>query len=110
MGYNCLFTDVDVTFFRRNDVSIDFNGVLNGKLYVVDFSNDKVELDTCLIAKTNMGCLWHHHLSHVGMKNFHNLLKGEHILRLKMCTLRKVGPAAHARQENKLTLTIHTRT
>jgi hypothetical protein len=83
MGYNCLFADVDVTFFRRSDGSIAFKGVLNGKLYVVDFSNDKVELDTCLIAKTNMGCLWHHQLSHVGMKNFHNLLKGEHILRIK---------------------------
>jgi hypothetical protein len=28
MGYNCLFTDVDITVFRRNDDSPSFNGVL----------------------------------------------------------------------------------
>jgi hypothetical protein len=55
MGYNCLFTDIGVTVFRA-------------------------ELDTCLIAKTNMGWLWHRRLAHVGMKNLHKLLKVEHIL------------------------------
>jgi transposase InsO family protein len=34
------------------------------------------------IAKTNMDWLWHHRLAHVGMKNLHKLLKGEHILGL----------------------------
>jgi hypothetical protein len=57
MGYNCLFTDVDVTVFRRNDDSLASRGVLNGQLYLVDFTNDNVELDTCLIAKTNIGWL-----------------------------------------------------
>jgi hypothetical protein len=60
MGYNCLFTDIDVTVFRRSDDSLDFRGVSNGQLYVVDFTNDNAELDTCLIAKTSMGWLWHH--------------------------------------------------
>jgi hypothetical protein len=59
MGYNCLFTDVDVIVFRRNDDSLAFRGVLDGQLYLVDFPNDNAELDTCLIAKTNMGWLWH---------------------------------------------------
>jgi hypothetical protein len=54
--------------------------VLDGQLYLVDFN--QAELDTCLIAKTNMSWLWHHRLAHVGMKNFHKLLKGEHILAL----------------------------
>ena len=80
MGYNCLFTDVGVTVFRRSDDSIAFKGVLEGQLYLVDF--DRAELDTCLIAKTNMGWLWHRRLAHVGMKNLHKLLKGEHILGL----------------------------
>jgi hypothetical protein len=57
MGYNCLFTDIDVTVFRRNDDSLAFKGVLNGQLYLVDFTNNNDELDTCLIAKTNMGWL-----------------------------------------------------
>ena len=80
MGYNCLFTDIGVTVFRRSDDSIAFKGVLEGQLYLVDFNS--AELDTCLIAKTNMGWLWHHRLAHVGMKNLHKLLKGEHILGL----------------------------
>jgi hypothetical protein len=77
MGYKCLFTDVDVTVLRRSDDSLAFRGVLNGQLYFVDFTDDNAELDTCLIAKTNMGWFWHHRLSHVGMKNLHKLLKGD---------------------------------
>jgi hypothetical protein len=55
MGYNCLFTDLGVTAFRRSDDSVAFKGVLEGQLYLVDFN--RAELDTCLIAKTNMGWL-----------------------------------------------------
>jgi hypothetical protein len=80
MGYNCLFSDIGVTVFGRSDDSIAFKGVLEGQLYLVDFN--QAELDTCLIAKTNMGWLWHRRLAHVGMKNLHKLLKGEHILGL----------------------------
>ena len=84
MGYNCLFTDIGVTVFRRSDDSIAFKRVLEGQLYLVDF--DRAELDTCLIAKTNMGWLWHHRLAHVGMKNLHKLLKGEHIFGTNKCS------------------------
>jgi hypothetical protein len=83
IGYNCLFTDVGVTIFRRSDDLIAFNEVLDGQLYLVDFNDNKVELYTFLIAKTNMGWLWHRRLAHVGMKNLHKLLKGEHILGLR---------------------------
>jgi hypothetical protein len=55
MGYNYLFTDVGVTVFRRSDDSIAFKGVLDGQLYLVDFIDNNGELDTCLIAKTNIG-------------------------------------------------------
>jgi hypothetical protein len=57
MGYNCLFTDIGVTVFKRSDDSITFKGVLEGQLYLVDFNENKDELNTCLIAKTNMGWL-----------------------------------------------------
>jgi hypothetical protein len=76
MGHNCLFTNVGVTVFRRNGDSIAFKGVLDGQLYLVDFNDNKAELDICLIAKTNMDWLWHRRLAHVGMKNLHKLLKG----------------------------------
>jgi hypothetical protein len=65
--------------FRRSGGSVAFKGVLNGKLYLVDFSNDNVELDACLIAMTNIGWLWHCSLAHVGMKNLHKLLNDEHV-------------------------------
>jgi hypothetical protein len=55
MGYNCLFTDIGVTVFRRSDDSVAFQGVLEGQLYLVDFN--RAEVDTSLIAKTNMGWL-----------------------------------------------------
>jgi hypothetical protein len=51
MGYNCLFTDVGVTVFRRSDDSIALKGVLDGQLYLVDFNDNKAELDTCLILR-----------------------------------------------------------
>jgi hypothetical protein len=55
MGYNYLLSDTSVTVFRRSDDSVAFKGVLEGQLYLVDFN--RAELDTCLIAKTNMGWL-----------------------------------------------------
>jgi hypothetical protein len=57
--YNYLFTDKGVTIFRRNDGSFAFKDVLRGKLYLMDFIPGKVELDRCIIAKTNVGWLWH---------------------------------------------------
>jgi hypothetical protein len=52
-----LFTNVDVSVFRRSDGSLAFKGVLDDKLYLVDFLKEEVDLDACLIAKTSMaGC------------------------------------------------------
>jgi hypothetical protein len=73
MGYNCLFTDKGVIVFRRSDGSFAFKGVLRGKLYRVDFIPEEVELDKCLIAKINMGWLWHRRIAHVGVRNLHKL-------------------------------------
>ena len=89
MGYNCLFTNVDVTVFRRDDSSIAFKGHMRGKLYLVDFSSDKAELETCLVAKSAMGWLWHRRLAHVGMRNLHKLQKGGHILGLTNVSFEK---------------------
>jgi hypothetical protein len=44
MVYNCLFSDKGVTVFRRTDDSIAFKGVLNVKLYLVDFKKIKLNL------------------------------------------------------------------
>ena len=82
MGYNCLFTDKGVEVFRREDSSIVFTGHLKNKLYLVDFNKSKANLETCLVAKSSMGWLWHRRLAHVGMRNLAKLQKDEHILGL----------------------------
>jgi hypothetical protein len=109
MGYNCLFTDVGVTVFRKSDDSVAFKGVLDGQLYLVDFNDNNVELDTCLIAKTNMCCLWHRRLAHIGMKNLHKLLKEDHILGLtnvhfekdRICSACQAGKQVGAHHPHK---------
>jgi hypothetical protein len=57
MGYNCLFTNIDVYVFTRSDSSLAFKGVLDDKLYLVDFFKENADLDACLIAKTNIDWL-----------------------------------------------------
>jgi hypothetical protein len=65
---------------------------LRGKLYLVDFIPEEVELDRCLIAKTNMGWLWHKRLAHVDMRNLHKLQKDGHILELINIVFEKDRP------------------
>jgi hypothetical protein len=45
MCYNYLFTDKGVTVFRRSDGFFAFKGVLRGKLYLMNFIPEEVELD-----------------------------------------------------------------
>jgi transposase InsO family protein len=102
MGYNCLFTNVDVFVFRRSDGSLAFKGVLDGKLYLVDFSKE-------LITKTSMGWLWHRCLAHVGMKNLHKLLKGEHVLGLTNVYFQKDRPCAACQAGKQVGSTHHNK-
>jgi len=88
-GFNCLFTNEGVSVIRRSDDSIAFKGVLKGKLYLVDFSQEKAQLDTCLVAKSSLGWLRHLRLAHVGMRNLNKLLKGDHILELTNVSFEK---------------------
>jgi hypothetical protein len=55
MDYNYLFTNKCVTVCMRSDGSYAFSGILKGKLYLVDFNPEEMELDKCITAKTNMG-------------------------------------------------------
>jgi hypothetical protein len=54
MVCNCLFTNKGVTVFRRSDSSFSLRVLLRGKLHLLDFIPEEVELDKCLIAKRNM--------------------------------------------------------
>jgi hypothetical protein len=73
MSYNYLFTDKGVTVFRRSDGSFAIKDVLRGKLYLVHFIPEEVELDKYLMTKTNMGWLWHKRLANVGVRNIYKL-------------------------------------
>jgi hypothetical protein len=92
MGYNCLFTNKGVTVFRRCDGSYAFSVILKGKLDLVDFNPEELELHKCLIAKTSMSWLWHRRLAHIGMRNLHKLQKEGHILGLINVTFEKDRP------------------
>jgi transposase InsO family protein len=109
MGYNCLFTNIDVSVFRRSDGSLAFKGVLDDKLYLVDFSKENADLDACLIAKTNMGWLWHRRLAHVGMKNLHKLIKGDHVLGLTNVCFEKDKPCTACQAGKHVGSTHHSK-
>jgi hypothetical protein len=108
MVYNCLFTNIDVSVFRSDDL-LAFKGVLDDKLYLVDFSKENADLDACLIAKTNMGWLWHCRLAHVGMKNLHKLLKGDHVLGLTDVCFEKDRPCAACQAGKQVGSTHHNK-
>ena len=82
IGFNCVFTNEGVQILRREDSTIAFTGRLKGKLYLVDFTTTKVTPGTCLVAKSDLGWLWHRRLALVGMRNLAKLQKNEHILGL----------------------------
>jgi hypothetical protein len=71
-----------VKILRREDSSVAFTGRLKGKLYLVDFTTSKVTTETCLVAKSDKGWLWHRRLTHVGMRNLAKLQKDSHIIGL----------------------------
>jgi hypothetical protein len=91
MGYNCLFTNVNVSVFRRSDGSLAFKGVLDGKLYLVDFSKEEADL------------------AHVGMKYLHKLLKGEHVLGLANVCFEKDRPCAACQAGKQVGSTHHNK-
>jgi hypothetical protein len=108
-GYNCLFTNKGVTIFRRSDGSYAFSGILRGKLYLVDFIPEEIELDKCLIAKTNMGWLCHRMLAHVGMRNLHKLQKERHILGLMNVAFEKDRPCGSCQAGKQVRAPHHTK-
>jgi hypothetical protein len=92
MCYNYLFTNKGVIIFRRSDGFFAFKNVLRGKLYLVYFVPEEVRLDKCLIAKRNMGWLWHRRLAHVDIRNLHKLQRDGHILGLTSIVFEKDRP------------------
>ena len=58
-------------------------GYVENGWYVVDFSKKPTMDATCLMARADVGWLWHRRLAHVNVRSLQSLLKGEHVLGLK---------------------------
>ena len=80
ISYDSLFSEFHVTIFKRDTLKVVFVGHVEGNLYVVDFSKESTHLKTCLMAKADVGWLWHRRLAHVGMRNLQSLINGGTLL------------------------------
>jgi hypothetical protein len=80
MGYVTYF-DVDfVVVMWSKTLNVAFVGYVENGLYVVDFLEKPTTAAICLIAKSDVGWLWHRGLAHVNMRALQNLYIGGHIL------------------------------
>jgi hypothetical protein len=70
---------------------------------------ENADLDACLMAKTNMGWLWHRRLAHVGRKNLHKLIKGDHVLVLTDVCFEKDRPCAACQAGKQVGSTHHSK-
>ena len=80
VGYTVIFNLFHVTVLFTRTLKVAFVAFVENNLYVVDFSKETTQVATLLMAKADMGWLWHRRLAHVGMRNLHNLVKGEHVV------------------------------
>jgi hypothetical protein len=82
--------------------------VIYGESFTM-WTSQKVDPKACLVAKSDLGWLWHHRLAHVGMRNLAKLQKDEHILGLtsvvfekdRLCSACQAGKQAGAHHPTK---------
>ena len=60
-------------------LKVAYVGYVENGLYVVNFSKRPTKTATCLMAKVDVGWLWHRRLAHVNMRSLQSLLTGDHI-------------------------------
>ena len=78
-NYEVVFKLHHVLILDTISLKIAFVGFVDNNMYVVDFSKETTHIATCLMAKSDVGWLWHRRLGHVGMRNLQTLVKGEHV-------------------------------
>jgi hypothetical protein len=84
------FVDVGiVVLLWSKSLKVAFIGHVKNGLYVIDFSENITKSATCLMAKVDVGWLWHRRLGHVNMRTLQSLYKGNHILGLTDLTFAK---------------------
>lgn len=89
MGFHSFFGTTSMTLLWSKTLKVAFVGYVENGLYVVDFGKKPTREETCLMAKVDVGWLWHRRLAHVNMRSLQSLLKGEHVLRLTNVSFNK---------------------
>src|SRR3954463_10002956 len=115
-SYGSLFSEFHVTVFKRDTLKVVFVRHVEGNLYVVDFSKESTHLKTWLMAKADVGWLWHRRLAHVSMRNLQSLIKGDHIVGLSDVSFAKdrvcsacIAGKQHEKQHKMKTIITSTR-
>jgi hypothetical protein len=89
MGFATFFDVGIVVLLWSKSLKVAFVGHVENDLYVIDFSEKVTKAATCLMAKVDVGWLWHRRLGHVNMRTLQSLYKGNHILGLTDLTFAK---------------------
>ena len=66
----------------KKSLKVVFVGYVENGMYVVDFSKRDAYAATCLMAKVDVGWIWHRRLAHTNMRTLHDLQSGGHVLGL----------------------------
>jgi hypothetical protein len=82
MGFATFFDVGIVVILWSKSLKVAFVGHVENGLYVIDFSEKVTKVATCLMAKVDMGWLWHRRLGHVNIRTLQSIHKGNHILGL----------------------------
>jgi hypothetical protein len=80
MGFATFFDVGIVVLLWSKSLKVAFVGHVENGLYVIDFSEKVTKVATCLMAKVDVGWLWHRWLDHINMRTLQSLHKGNHIL------------------------------
>ena len=89
MGFSTFFGIDTVTLLWSKTLKVVFVGHVENGLYVINFSERPTRTTTCLMAKVDVGWLWHRRLAHVNMRSLQSLLKGDHVLGLRNVSFAK---------------------
>ena len=79
MGFATFFDIDTVALLWSKSLKVAFFGHVENGLYVINFSEQPTKTATCLMAKVDVGWLWHRRLAHVNMRSLQSLLKGDHV-------------------------------
>ena len=80
MIFGTYFDKGIVVLMWSKSLKVAFVGYVEHGLYVVDFSGESTTTTMCLMAKGDVGWLWHRRLAHVNMRALQSLYTGGHIL------------------------------